>query len=166
MLTNQIYICEKCGRQFSIEQQCLEHEKTCNDKKINVYRYELVFTDINKKNFIIRLTKYNAMYTRYNSNVIDLIPSYHDVDKLLDLDKIKFDEVYYNTAYDVFYIYTLNESHEIYIEKLINYIEKRYYKDEEEITKRRKNLIEKYVTKDFKFINDGFVKENNFYVGE
>jgi hypothetical protein len=163
MLYNQIYICEKCRTHFYDENECIEHEKHCGDERFLVYRHELAFDYSEMTNITIRSTKYNALW-RIHDKVIDLIPELHDTDKLLNLTETNLDEIYYKAHLNIFYFYTINDlNKDDYIEKLVNYAEKYFYKQEEIIANRRKNLIEKYVTKDFKFVDDGFVKEPYFY---
>ena len=163
MLYNQIYICEKCKKHFYVENECAEHEKHCGYDRFLVYRHELSFDDSEMTNMIIRSTKYNALWSIRNK-VINLIPELHDTDKLLYLEETNLDEIYYKAHLNTFYFYTMHDlNKDDYIEKLVNCAEKYFYKQEEIIANRRKNLIEKYVTKDFKFIDDGFAKEMSFY---
>jgi hypothetical protein len=162
MLYNQIYICEKCKNHFYNEAECAEHEKHCGDDKFLVYRHILAFDDPEMTKIVIVSTKYNAKWN-IKDKVIDLIPEYHDSDKFLCLAETNLDEIYYKEHLNIFYFYTMHDlNKDDYIEKLVNYAEKYFYKQEEIIANRRKNIIEKYVTKDFKFI-DGFAKEMSFY---
>ena len=162
------FICEKCKEEFESKESCLEHEKHCGTNRFLLFRYELAWIDSSMLQPIFRLTKYNAK-TSTESSFIDLIPGNSDIDRILNLRKTKFEEVYYHQYSNVFYIYTMNtsdEAKEIYVEKLVNHAEKFFYKKEEEIINKRKSLLNNYVTHDYKFIDDGFVKENYFYVGE
>ena len=161
MKTNTIFICEKCGEKFESSDKCLEHENICKDNRFLIYRYELAK---NERNFVVRLTKYNAKYAEYNKDIVDLIPNGDDPDKFV---QIEFDKVLYDDFMEVFYIYTKNVTDkEVYIEKLVNLAEKYFYKKEDEIAEKRKKLLESYVTHDLKYIDDGFVKDNNFYCGD
>ena len=110
------------------------------------------------------MTKYNAKYAEYNKDIVDLIPNGDNPDKFV---QIEFDKVLYDDFMEVFYIYTKNVTDkEVYIEKLVNRAEKYFYKKEDEIAEKRKKLLESYVTHDFKYVDDGFVKDNNFYCGD
>lgn len=157
------FICEKCKREFESKETCLEHEKHCSDERFLIYRHELAFDYSETTNMTIRSTKYNALWSIHNK-VINLIPELHDTDKLLYLEETNLDEIYYKAHLNTFYFYTINDlNKDDYIERLINCAEKYFYKQEEIIANRRKKLIEQYVTKDFKFVDDGFVKEPYFY---
>lgn len=162
MKTNTIFICEKCGEKFESSDKCLEHENICKNYGL-IYRYELVN---NGRNFVVRLTKYNAKYHKcYNGDIVDLIPNNRYGD--YKFVKIEFDKVLYDDFMEVFFIYTKNVTDkEAYIEKLVNRAEKYFYKKEDEIAEKRKKLLESYVTHDFKYVDDGFVKDNNFYCGD
>ena len=166
-ITKPLFICEKCEKEFPTRNQCIEHEKICGNDRFDIYRYELVWSDNSHipPEIILRITKYKAKYNELN--IINLIPTgCSSSDRFVNEQDLNFDKVQYYKSSDIFYIYTKDisiENEELCIEKLFKYANDFYWKKENALREKRRELAQTYDLDRFIIKDDGYVNDVNFY---